>query len=174
MDTALPPMAVGESKTDPPFKNDLGNQYPIAGNWYALVKAAAAIAASSNGKQVATALSSGVPTWAASLNTTRANQYVCGAIPSAHTAAIAISAYFLVLIDGTDDLAQTGTAASAITSGSILIPGTASDLVRAATGVAAADIDEKVIAYCGFSCEANTGTALLAYQTRYRAPFFAA
>lgn len=170
MDTSVLPIPVGEAKTDPPFKADLGKVYFSGNNLYRLVKAAAAIAASSNGKQVATTNSSGVPAFSVDLNTTRGNPLVAGAIPSTLTAAIAASAYFLVLIQGNDDLAQTATAASAITMGSILIPGTASDLVRAATGVAAADIDEKVVAYCGFSCELNTGTALLAYQTQYRAP----
>lgn len=170
MDTSLPPIGLDEAKADPPFKGDLGKSYYVGSNLYRLVKAAAAIAASSNGKQLSTTLATGVPTSIVALNTVRGNHLVIGAVPSQLTAAIAISAYFLALVEGTDDLAQTATAASAITTGSILIPGTAADLVRAATGVAAADIDEKVVAYCGFSCELNTGTAILAYQTNYRSP----
>ncbi len=170
MDTSFPPIGLNEAKTDPPFKGDIGKRYFIGNNMYRLCKAGAAIAAGSQGLQVETAFATGVPTFVATLNATRANQKVCGAIPSVLTGAIAISAYFLALVEGNDDLAQTGTAASAITSGSILIPGTASDLVRATTSVLAADIDERVISYCGFACEANTGTTVLAYQVQYRAP----
>lgn len=171
MDTSLPPIGVGEAKTDPPFKGDLGKQYFSGKSLYRLVKAAAAIAAGSQGKQLATEVSGGVPTFVVDLNTTRGNFYVAGAIPSTLTGAIAASAYFLALVAGHDDLVMTSTAASAITSGSILIPGTASDLVRAATGVAAADIDEKVVAYCGFATEANTGAAAaVTSAAQYRSP----
>lgn len=171
MDTSIPPMALNESKTDPPFKNDLGKRYWIGNNMYRLVKAGTGgIATASNGLQVETAKSSGVPTWVATLNVTAANPLVCGAIPSTLTGAIAASAYFLALVEGTDALYQTGTAASAITTGSALIAGTASDLVRATTGALPADFDSHGVLSCGFSLQLNTGTALLAYQTSYRAP----
>lgn len=160
------PIPVGEAKTDPPFKADLGRIYFSGGNVYKLVKAASSIAAGSQGLQLASP-AAGTPTYAVSLNTTATNPLVCGAIPSTLTGAIAASAYFLALIDGVDTLYQTGTAASAITTGSVLVPGTASDLVRATT---AAPFLADTVSVCGFSLQLNTGTALLAYVTRYRAP----
>lgn len=170
MDSNLP-LPIGDSATDPPFKPDIGRVYEKDGRLYRLVKASASIAASSNGKQLATVVSAGAPTWAVDLNTTSGNQYVCGALPSAHSAAIAASAYFLALVRGVDDLAATATGASSITTGSILVPGTASDLVRVTTGVTAADIDDRVRAYCGFALEAWTGTAITNQGVAYRAPF---
>ena len=171
MDNSIPPISPSESKTDPPFKNDIGKKYWIGNNLYRLVKAGSSgIAAASQGLQVETAKSAGVPTWVATLNLTAANYMVCGAIPSTLTGAIAGSAYFLALVDGIDSLYQTGTAASAITTGSALVSGTASDLVRSTTGVLPADLDQHGVLCCGFSLQLNTGTALLAYQTSYRAP----
>ncbi len=171
MDTSTLPIPVGESATNPPFKADIGKCYYSGNNLYKLVKATVAIAAASQGKQLESALGTSGPTWLVTLNATAANYAVCGAIPSTHTAAIVASAYFLALVDGVDELAQTGTAASAITTGSILVAGTASDLVRATTAVALpGDIDQHGVLSCGFSLELNTGTAILPYFTRYRAP----
>lgn len=164
------PIPVGQVATDPPFKGDLGRIYPSGGNMYKLVKAASSIAAGSQGLQLSTAFSSGVPTYACSLNTVAANFACCGAIPSTLTGAIAASGYFLALIDGVDTLYQTGTAASAITTGSALVTGTASDLVRSTTGALPADFDQHGVLCCGFSLQLNTGTALLPYVTRYKAP----
>ncbi len=66
MDTSVLPFAVGDQSTNPPFKNDLGKRYNSGNNVYRLVKAASAIAAASNGLQVATAISAGAPTFAVS------------------------------------------------------------------------------------------------------------
>lgn len=166
------PIPVGQSATDPPFKSDIGRCYISGGNEYKLVKASVAIAAASQGKQLETARASdGTPTWVTILNVTAASPLVCGAIPSTLTGAIAASAYFLALINGVDTLQHTGTAASAITTGSMLVSGTASDLVRATTAVALpGDFDQHGLLACGFSLTLNTGTALLPYATRYRAP----
>lgn len=172
MDTSIPPIGLGESKIDPPFKADLGKKYWIGSNMYRLVKAGALIAAASQGKQVETPITAGVASFAVALNTTLANHLVCGAIPSVLTGAIAASAYFLALMDGQDALAQTATAASAITTGSILVSGTASDLVRATTAVVLpSDVAQQGALACGFSLQLNTGTALLPYVVNYRAPF---
>jgi hypothetical protein len=163
------PIPVGTVATDPPFKNDLGRLYVSGGNLYKLVKAASSIAAASQGLQLATALSSGVPTYAVSLNTVAVNPLGCGAIPSTLTGAIAASGYFLALVEGSDALAQTGTAASAITTGSILVTGTASDLVRATTAVALpSDFDQHGRLACGVALQLNTGSTILPYQTNYR------
>ncbi len=165
------PIPIGQSAADPPFKNDLGRKYISGGNLYRLVKAGAAIAAGSNGLQLETALSSGTPTWASTLNLTAANPLTVGAVPSGHTGAIAVSAFFLCLIEGTDNLYQTGTAASSITTGSVLTTGTASDLVRSTTAVALpGDFDARGWLSCGMALELNTGTTLLSYATTYRAP----
>ncbi len=142
------------------------------GNEYKLLKASVAIAAGSQGKQVESVRAAdGTPSWAATLCVTAASALVCGAVPSALTGAIAASGYFLALINGVDVLQQTGTAASAITTSSVLVSGTASDLVRATTAVALpGDVAQQGILACGFSLTLNTGTTILPYATRYRAP----
>jgi hypothetical protein len=170
MDNSVLPMAVGESKLSPPFAADLGKKYWSGNNLYRLVKAASAIAAASQGLQLATALSAGAPTFAVALNVTTGNHLIVGAIPSTLTGAIAASAYFLALMEGQDSLATTSTAVGSITSSSILVAGSASDLVRVTTGVTAADIDDRTNMCAKGLIVSTATTTALAYQVNYRAP----
>lgn len=171
----IPPIPVGQTDTTGVFSGDIGKMYLVDGtygtNTYKLVKAASGgIAAGSQGLQIA--LSGGAVTNVVSLNTTSGNQLVCGAIPSTLTGAIAGSAYFLALVEGTDSLATTSSAAASLTSGTVLQPGTASDLVLMTTGVASADLMLVAKANCGFMCVASSATTTaLAYAVNYKAPF---
>lgn len=171
-----PPIPVGTVDTTGVFAGDLGKEYMVdtayGSNWYVVCKAVSGgIATASQGKQVFMAFSAGYPLNAVDLNIVTGNQYVCGAIPSTLTGAIAGSGYFLALVEGQDALLTTSTGVGSITSASVLVPGSASDLVRATTAVAFADIDERSRAYCGFACTASTGTTALPYPVNYRAPF---
>jgi hypothetical protein len=167
----IPPLGVGQVDTTGVFAGDLGKVYSIGGNFYRVVKATAAIATATQGQQLATAISSNLPTWGVAINAVAANYLCCGAVPSTLTGGVAASGYFLALIRGTDVLAQTGTAASAITTGSALTAGTGGDLVRATTGALPADFDQHGVLCCGFSLALNTGTAILPYVSSYSAPF---
>lgn len=173
----IPPIPVGQVDTAGFLANDLGKEYLVdtayGTNTYTLAKAVSGgIAAASQGKQLFMSFSVGYPLNVVDLNVTSGSQYVCGAIPSTLTGAIAGSGIFLMLVEGHDALATTATGVGSITSGSALVPGTGSNLVMASTGVAFADQDERVKAYCGFLCVASTATtANLAYPVNYRAPF---
>lgn len=173
MTDILPPLGVGQVDTTGVFAGDLGKTYQVNANTYRVVKATTAISGATQGLQLAVVLSAGVPLWGAvALNAVAANHLGCGAIPSTLTGGVAASGYFLALIMGTDALAQTGTAASAITTGSVLVTGTAGDLVRATTAVALpSDIDQHGSLAVGFSNSLNTGSTILPYQTSYRAAF---
>lgn len=174
MSDIIPPLPVGQVDTTGVFAADLGKTYNVGSNWYRVLKATAAISGGTQGMQLALALTAaaGNPTWGVALNGTRANYYVCGAIPSTLTGGVVASGLFLGLVQGYDSLAQTTTAASSIASGSILVAGTASDLVRATTAIAVVgDIDEKVNGFAGISTITNTATAIVAAGTWYRAPF---
>ncbi len=172
MTDILAPLGVGQVDTTGVFAGDIGKVYGIGGNLYRVVKATAAIATATQGQQLAVILASGLPTWGVAINLVAANHLTCGAVPSTLTGGVAASGYFLALFQGSDTLAQTGTAASAIASGSILVAGTAGDLVRAVTAVALpSDIAQQGILACGFSNALNTGSTILPYPTNYRAPF---
>lgn len=168
---------VGQVDTTGVFGGDLGKEYLVdtvyGTNTYVVVKAVSGgIAAGSQGKQLAMSFSAGFPLNVVDLNVVSGNQLVCGAIPSTLTGAIAGSGMFLALVEGTDSLSTTSTAIGSITSAATLVTGTAGDLVRATTGVAFADLDERVRGYCGFGMIASTATTTgLAYPVNYRAPF---
>lgn len=174
MTDILPPLGVGQVDTTGVFAGDVGKIYHVGTNTYRVFKAIAAIATATQGQQLSMALTtaSPTPTFGVAVNLIAANPYVCGAIPSTLTGGVAASGYFLGLIEGSDVLAQTATAASAITSGSVLTSGTAGDLVRATTAVALpTDFDARGVLACGFSIALNTGSTILPYTTRYRAPY---
>ncbi len=171
MSDILAPIGVGQVDTTGVFAGDLGKVYGIGANLYRVVKATAAIVTATQGQQLATVVTAGVPTWGVAINLVAANYLCCGAIPSTLTGGVAASGYFLALIKGTDVLQQTGTGASAITTGSALTAGTAGDLVRSTTGALPADFDQHGVLACGFSLALNTGSTILPYACSYKAPF---
>jgi hypothetical protein len=128
MSATILPLAPGTYTSDPSAQGtftaaDLGKVYDSGLNRYRLVKAAALLTNPQNGV-VATALSSGVPTWSVNSTTTAQDLGTAGLVPSlingAATGTIPSGAYFLIIIAGP----ATAIASAAITAGQNLITST--------------------------------------------------
>ncbi len=178
------PLAVGVSDSGD-FSSWLGRPIQISEETYTMVQCGVAIAASSQGKQLVTALSSGTTNWVVTLATGIADPMLCGAIPSSLTAAIASGAYFLALRDsGFHQLLVLGslTGSAALTGGcyvgAFLKSGSGATLIDVFTGTAtSASVTGTTLdvhyglSQCGQALQIQTGTAATAIYCRYRAPF---
>ena len=101
------PIKVGQKDASGTNTGLLGKIFEIDGSIFRLVKAAGTMAAGSAGLGVATAFSSGVPTWSVAVNGVANNPLVCGAIPAidtkgvtVNTAAFAAGDVFLIQVSG--------------------------------------------------------------------------
>jgi hypothetical protein len=180
----LTPLAVGTSDSGD-FSSWYGRPIQIGDETYIVVECGAAIAASSQGKQLVTAISSGQATWVVSLATGIADPMLCGAIPSTLTAAIASGAAFLALRDSAKHqlLVLGSTTGSATVTGgayvgALLKSGSGSTLIDVFTGTATSasvtgttlDI-HYAVNNAGYALAIQTGTAATQTWVRYRAPF---
>lgn len=176
----LTPLSVGQSDSGD-FSACLGRPYQIGDETYVMVQCGVAIAASSQGKQLVTALSSNAPTWIVALATGLGDYTCCGAIPSTLTAAITSGAYFLALRDSAChslsvlSLITGGT--GGIAAGTLLVTGTGATLRQAITGAVSASVTGTTLDIsfavnnCGVALTAQTGDVAVATNVRYRAPF---
>ena len=178
------PLSVGYADTGDQYDSWLGRQVQIGAESFVVVKCGPAIAASSQGKQLVTALSAGVPDWVVSLATGLADPKLCGAIPSTLTAAIVSGTYFLALRDSPNHqllVLGSTTGSAAITGGAyvgaLLMSNTGStlgDVFGAATSasVTGTTLDIYYAANSAGQClQIQTGTAATQTYVRYRAPF---
>lgn len=129
------------------FETKLGNLYEIDGKIYRLVKAAAAISTPSK-FIVATALSSGAPTWSVNTTTTANDHLVAGVIPSDYSATIASGSYFFIQVSGAAQVVSAGAFSAGALVGSSTTAGRADD-ASVAAGVGA----------IGVALEAASGAA---------------
>ncbi len=180
----LTPLAVGTSDTGK-FDSWLGREVQIGAETYVMVQCGPAIAASSQGKQLVTAISSGIPSWIVSLATGLGSPLCCGAIPSTLTAAVVSGTFFLALRDSPNHamlVLGSTTGSAAITGGAyvgaLLITNTGSTLgdvfgaVATSASVTGTTLDiQNAANTCGQSNQIQTGTAATAIMVRYRAPF---
>ncbi len=179
------PLAVGTSDSGD-FSSWLGRPAQISEETYVMVQASVAIASGSNGKQLATALSSGQASFVVVLSTGDASKYLtCGAIPWTHTGPIAASAYFLALRDSSQHILLTlGATTGAVIAGEPLMTSTGAALINiftgsnlvALTGVASTSsglgaLFNALGSSPAISLEAGTGVAAISGYVRYRAPF---
>lgn len=171
------PLSVGSSDSGD-FSAWLGRPVQVGDETLIVVQAGAAIAASSNGKQLVTALSSGVASWVVALATGLADTLNCGAIPASHTAAIVSGAYFLALRDSSQHVLKVrGTATGTISVGGSLCTGSGSDLINILTGASSASVTgttlqiEQFANRSGIALTADTGVAAVTGSVAYRAPF---
>jgi hypothetical protein len=173
----LQPLPVGQSDSGD-FSSYLGRPVQVGDETYVMVQCGAAIAASSQGKQLVTALSSGVASWVVALATGLADSLNCGAIPSTLTAAIASGAYFLALRDSAQHVMLVrGTATGTIAVGGSLCTGSGSDLINILTGASSASVTgttlqiEQFANRSGRALTADTGVAAVTGSVAYRAPY---
>ncbi len=184
--STLTPLAVGTSDSGD-FSSWLGRPIHINDETYVMVQAGVAIAASSNGKQLAAVLSSGIVTYSAVvLSTGDAVAFLtCGAIPWTLTSAIASGAFFLAVRDSYNHvMLERGTLSGTVVAGMQLVTGTGADLVpvftgaylAALTGIASTSsglgaIFGQLNAQAGVVLTADTGVVAVSGWVRYRAPF---
>lgn len=177
------PLSVGVSDTGD-FDSWLGREVQVGGETYVMVQCGPAIAASSQGKQLVTALSSGVPSWVVSLATGLADPKLCGAIPSSLTAAVVSGSFFLALRDSPNHqmlVLGSATGSAALTGGAyvgaLLMSNTGStltDVFGAATSasVTGTTLDiHYALSNAGQCLQIQTGTVATQTYVRYRAPF---
>lgn len=180
----LTPLAVGTSDTGD-FSSWLGRPVQIGGEIFVVVECGPAIAASSQGKQLVTALTAGVPSWVVSLATGLADPKLCGVIPSTLTAAIASGSYFLALRDSPNHqmlVLGSTTGSAGLTGGAyvgaLLMSNTGSTLgdvfgsTATSTAVTGTTLDiHYAMSNAGQCLQIQTGTAATQTYVRYRAPF---
>lgn len=179
------PLQVGSSDSGD-FSQWLGRPVQIDDETYTIVQCGAAITAGGNGKQLATAISSGVPSFVVAISTGDAVSHLTvGAIPWTHTAAIASGAYFLALRDSKQHTLLTiGATTGAIIAGEALAVSTGGGLINiftgsmlvALTGVASTSsglgvLFSKLQNAAAIPLESMTGIVLISGSVRYRAPF---
>ncbi len=177
-------LAVGTVETGD-FSSWLGRPHQINEETYVMAQCGAAIASNSNGKQLVTALSSGIASWVVTLATGIADPMLCGAIPSSLTAPIASGSYFWMLRDSPfHQLLVLGstTGSAALTGGAyvgaLLKSASGSTLIDVFSGTATSasvtgttlDV-HYAMSNCGQALQIQTGTAATAIYCRYRAPF---
>lgn len=92
----------------------LGNVYKLGKKWYRFVQAGASDLPAYSA--VATARTSGVPTFVVSATAVPANPDISGVIPEEYTSAVPASAYFMLLVGG-DTLVLTADTTVVHTSG---------------------------------------------------------
>lgn len=181
--SALIPLGVGVTDAGD-FSACLGKPYMVGDETYVMVQCGAAIAASSQGKQLVTALSSGQASWVVSLATGLADPKGCGAIPSSLTSAIVSGTYFLALRDSSQHqllVRGSTTGSAALTGGAyigaLLITGSGSDLIDVFGGATSASVTGTTldIHYAASSCAqalaVQTGTVATQTYVRYHALF---
>lgn len=180
----LTPLAVGTSDSGD-FSSWYGRPVQIGDETYVMVECGPAIAASSQGKQLVTALSSGQASWVVSLATGLADPKLCGCIPSSLTAAIASGAAFLALRDSAKHqmLVLGSTTGSATVTGgayvgALLMSNTGSTLgdvfgsVATSASVTGTTLDiHYAVNSAGKCLQIQTGTAATQTYVNYHAPF---
>ncbi len=178
------PLAVGTSDAGD-FDSWLGREVQIGAETYVMVQCGPAIAASSQGKQLVTALSSGIASFVVSLATGLADPKLCGCIPSTLTAAVVSGSFFLALRDSPYHqmlVLASATGSATLTGGTyvgaFLISNTGSTLTDAlgsaatSASVTGTTLDIHYVASnAGQSLQIQTGTAATQTYVRYRAPF---
>ncbi len=179
------PLLVGQSDSGD-FSSWLGRPCQVEEETFVMCQASVAIASGSNGKQLATALSSGQASFVVILSTGDASKYLTvGAIPWTHVGPIAASAYFLALRDSRQHILLTlGATTGAIIAGQPLMPSTGAALINvftgsylaALTGVASTSsglgaLFDSIQNTAAISLEAGTGIAAISGYVRYHAPF---
>ncbi len=178
------PLLVGQSDSGD-FSSWLGRPCQVEEETFVMVQANVAIASGSNGKQLATALSSGQASFVVILSTGDASRYLTvGAIPWTHTGPIVSGAYFLALRDSRQHILLTLGATSGVTAGDQLMTSTGAALINifsgalstAFTGAASTSsglgtLFDKVSAFAAVSLETPTGTTAASGYVRYHAPF---
>jgi hypothetical protein len=176
------PLPVGQSDSGD-FSSWLGRPWQNQEETFIMVQAGVAIASGSNGKQLVTALSSGVASWVVSLATGIGDHLCCGAIPWTHTAAIASGAYFPALRSSSQHvLLIRGALTGSMAVGSDLTTGSGADLLNILTGAdpvtgltstasGVALVVKQFSTSPGRSLTADTGIAAVSGVVRYLAPF---
>lgn len=180
----LTPLSVGVADSGD-FSSWLGRPVQVGDETFTVVQCGVAIAASSQGKQLVTALSAGVPSWVVTLATGLADPKLCGVIPSAHTAAIVSGTYFLALRDSANHqmLVLGSTTGSATVTGgayvgALLMSNTGSTLgdvfgsVATSASVTGTTLDiHYAVNSAGKCLQIQTGTAATQTYVNYHAPF---
>jgi hypothetical protein len=180
------PLPVGTSDSGD-FSTWLGRPVTVGDETLVMVQASVAIASGSNGKQLATAISSGIGSFVVTLSTggTASNPLTCGMIPSSLTGPIASGAYFLAVRDSKQHVAQViGATTGAIvafeplkvTTGALLTNVASGSLLAALTGVASTSSGLGTLFFdlahsAGIALESLTGVAAVSGMVKYRAPF---
>ncbi len=182
--STLTPLAVGSSDAGD-FSAWLGRPVQVGDETFVMVKCGVAIAASSQGKQLVTALTAGVPDWVVTLATGLADPKLCGVVPSTHTAAITSGYYFLALRDSASHqmLVLGSTTGSATVTGgayvgALLMSNTGNTLgdvfgaVATSASVTGTTLDiHYAINAAGKSLQIQTGTAATQTYVNYHAPY---
>lgn len=179
-------LAVGTSDSGD-FSSWLGRPHQIDDETFVMVQASVAIASGSNGKQLATAISSGIGSFVVVLSTggTASEQLTCGAIPNSHTGPIAANAYFWALRDSKQHVLQViGATTGALvayeplkcSTGALLTNLFTGSMLSALTGVASTSSGLGVtlfsLAYSPAKIlESLTGVAAVSGMCSYHAPF---
>jgi hypothetical protein len=180
--TPFTPLAVGTSDAGD-FSSWLGRPVQIGNETYVICQANVAIAASSDGMQLVTAISGGAGNFIVSLATGAAGTaelHNCGAIPATHTAAIVSGAYFLALRDSPGHVlnvlaAVTGGTGGIDAGGNMMATGTGSALAPVITGAltvtGTTGMIENMGRAAGTFLEAITATTIVSGSVQYHAPF---
>ncbi len=176
------PLSVGISDSGD-FSSYLGRPVQVGDETYVVMQCGVAIASGSQGKQLVTAVTSGLPTWVATICTGQVYN-VAGAIPSTLTVAIVSGAYFLALRDSPAHvLATIGALTGAVVAGEPMTPSTGGGLINLFTGsmgtiaTGASTLTGLMTSMYalanspGISLEAGTGIALITGMVKYHAPF---
>ncbi len=182
--STLTPLSVGVTDAGD-FSACLGKPYQIGDEVYVMVQCGVAIAASSQGKQLVTAVTAGVPSWVVTLATGLADPKLCGAIPSSLTAAVTSGYYFLALRDSSSHqlLVLGSTTGSATVTGgayvgALLMSNTGSTLgdvfgsVATSASVTGTTLDiHYAVNKAGVCMQIQTGTAATQTYVNYHAPY---